>query len=109
MRILPFAAAALALSACQPAPSGSGDPFFSAIGTPFLIAFKIPVCAATIAIAAPLAGVSELSSPAGPDGHDARLQLAHGRPQPARQDGIPLRHADPGSRAGSLSPPVRSR
>ena len=35
--------------------------FISVVGTPFLIALKIPVCVASIAIAAPLAGASQLA------------------------------------------------
>jgi hypothetical protein len=31
----------------------------SALGTPFLLAFKIPVCTATLIVAAPAAGASE--------------------------------------------------
>ena len=31
------------------------------LGTPFLIAFKIPVCAVTVALAAPLAGATGLA------------------------------------------------
>lgn len=41
-------------------PVGNGD-FVSAIGTPFYIAFKIPLCAATIALAGPVAGAAGLA------------------------------------------------
>jgi hypothetical protein len=33
------------------------------LGTPVLVAVKVPVCAATIAVAAPLAALSELAQP----------------------------------------------
>jgi hypothetical protein len=35
----------------------------SIVGTPFLFAFKIPVCAATLAAGAPLAALTELADP----------------------------------------------
>lgn len=52
-----------ALTACAGAPSAPGDgtATANAIGTPFLIAFKLPVCAATVVLAAPLAGVTGLT------------------------------------------------
>ena len=34
-----------------------------AIGTPFLIAMKIPVCAATLVVAGPITALSELAAP----------------------------------------------
>jgi hypothetical protein len=65
----------LALSACASSPGTSetpqstaettapsgGGPFLSVVGTPFLIAFKIPLCAASVVVAAPLAGLSALT------------------------------------------------
>ena len=69
---------ALSLTACQQGDPNAGRVFLSIIGTPFLIAFKIPVCAATIAVSAPLAGVSEISGPAAPDGADLRQGLSEG-------------------------------
>ena len=52
-----------ALAACAtqgPPPTGDGAAA-SVVGTPFLIAFKIPVCAATVVLGAPWAGVTGLS------------------------------------------------
>lgn len=37
--------------------------FVSVVGTPFLLAFKIPICAATVALAAPGAALSALAKP----------------------------------------------
>ena len=45
--------------ATQAPPGQSGAA--AAVGTPFLIAFKIPVCAVTVALAAPLAGATGLA------------------------------------------------
>lgn len=69
---------ALSLVDCAGAPEGSsaGDTIISVVGTPFVIAFKIPVCAATIAVAGPLAGASALTP--GPDGRDFREALGEG-------------------------------
>jgi hypothetical protein len=52
-----------ALTACagSQSPPGEGVGAASVIGTPFLIAFKIPVCAATVVLAAPLAGATGLA------------------------------------------------
>jgi hypothetical protein len=69
-----------ALAGCAAAPAGdagsqpSGGTFLSIVGTPFLIAFKIPFCVASVAIAAPLAGVAALS----PDEDSRRTQQALG-------------------------------
>lgn len=53
---------ALALAGCASAPPSSpGRTALSVIGTPFLIAFKIPVCVVSAALAAPLAGAAELA------------------------------------------------
>ncbi|HZT51964.1 MAG TPA: hypothetical protein VFA22_08525 [Stellaceae bacterium] len=60
------------------APVATGPSFLSIIGTPFLIAFKIPVCAATVAVAAPLAGLSEIPTTADTEGSDMRRQLEYG-------------------------------
>ncbi len=53
-----------ALTACTtaqgpPPPANLGPA--SVLGTPFLIAFKIPFCAATVVLAAPLAGATGLT------------------------------------------------
>jgi len=71
------AAPAPAASTTQAPPPSGGASFLSVIGTPFLIAFKIPVCVLTVAVAAPIAGVSEM---AGADGgtRDTQHQLAEG-------------------------------
>jgi len=54
---------ALALVGCTSGPQAPKQEatFISAIGTPFLIALKIPACAGSIAIAGPLAGASQLA------------------------------------------------
>jgi hypothetical protein len=67
-----------ATEAAAPARPAAGPSFLSIVGTPFLIAFKIPVCAATIAVSAPLAGLSALTSNAETEGRDMRRQLAYG-------------------------------
>lgn len=64
-----------ASAATQPA---AGPSFLSIVGTPFLIAFKIPLCIITIAVAAPLAGLSELPGTADTEGRDMRRQLEIG-------------------------------
>jgi hypothetical protein len=60
----------LGLAGCVSAPNeqavpssapGAGATFLSIIGTPFLLAFKIPVCVASAVVAAPLAGASALA------------------------------------------------
>lgn len=72
--------AALAVSAC----SSSSDPssreqVADVVGTPFYIAFKIPVCVATVALAAPWAGVAGLSDPPPyAADNDPRPALDHG-------------------------------
>lgn len=45
--------------------AAAGETFVSVVGTPFLLAFKVPVCAASIAIAGPIAGVSALTAGGG--------------------------------------------
>ena len=54
---------ALALSGCVASPEGprQQSTFISVVGTPFLIALKIPACVGSVAIAAPLAGASQLA------------------------------------------------
>jgi hypothetical protein len=66
------------LAGCAGTPDdrGSGNTFISVVGTPFLIAFKIPVCVASAAIAAPLAGVSALNPDSG--GREFREALGAG-------------------------------
>jgi hypothetical protein len=54
---------ALALTDCAGTPPPSpGETALSVIGTPFLLALKIPVCIVSAAIAAPLAGAAELAN-----------------------------------------------
>lgn len=55
----------LALGGCAGAApgSGAGGAAVSAVGTPFLLAFKIPACVMTVAIAGPIAGLSTLAAP----------------------------------------------
>jgi hypothetical protein len=63
---------ALALAGCviqPPSDAAAGPPHpgrtaLSVIGTPFFIAFKIPACIVSAAIAAPLAGVAQLAGTA---------------------------------------------
>ena len=67
---LGFLAFALLLAGCAapPAPPQTQPVSpVSVIGTPFLIAFKIPACVATMAIAAPAAALQQLAAP-GEDG-----------------------------------------
>jgi hypothetical protein len=54
-------AASLAGCASGPAAPDPRQTFVSVVGTPFLIAFKIPVCAASVALAAPLGGATGLA------------------------------------------------
>jgi len=50
---------------CVSNPDGSLQPpeLITVVGTPFLIAFKIPTCVASLALAAPAAGGLEPASP----------------------------------------------
>lgn len=69
-------AALLVLSAAgcaSPPPPDPQQSTISALGTPFLIAFKIPVCAVTVALAAPLAGATGLTPTY--DSHVIRAEL----------------------------------
>ena len=59
-------------------PADGGASALAAFGTPFLIVAKVPVCIVTIAIAAPVGAVSELSDPATPFGHELRQGLGDG-------------------------------
>jgi hypothetical protein len=65
-----FLALALFLGGCAaPPPPPPAEPVspVSAIGTPFLIAFKIPACLATVVIAGPAAALQQMAAP-GEDG-----------------------------------------
>jgi len=59
-----FLAFALLLAGCaeSPPPAQPISPV-SIIGTPFLIAFKVPACVATVAIAGPAAALQQLAAP----------------------------------------------
>lgn len=66
MQIRSLAAAlSLALAGCAsaPDPDRTGPSFVGVVGTPFVIVFKVPTCAFTIAFAGPVAGLSELARP----------------------------------------------
>ena len=66
-------------NAVQTGPStpNAGSTLLSIIGTPFYLAFKIPVCAVTLAVSAPTAGASELTGDFA-DGQDLRRDLGEG-------------------------------
>ena len=53
---------AMALGGCA-APPGERVSYVSAIGTPIYVVAKIPVCAATLVIAAPVAALQGLAAP----------------------------------------------
>jgi hypothetical protein len=69
MKIKVLAAAvavALALAGCandggQGSRMSFGDAVVAAVATPVLLALKVPICATTVAIAAPVAGVGTMS------------------------------------------------
>lgn len=62
-----FLAFALLLAGCAapPPPPPQVQPVspVSVFGTPFLIAFKIPACVATVAIAGPAAALQQMAAP----------------------------------------------
>ena len=66
-----------AATSAGPPPDG-GASALAIFGTPFLIVAKLPVCIVTIAMAAPVGAVSELSDPATPFGHELRQGLSDG-------------------------------
>ena len=51
----------LAAAGCASPPPAPPQSTIGALGTPFFIALKIPVCAITVALSAPLAGAAGLS------------------------------------------------
>lgn len=59
-------------------PIDGGATALATFGTPFLVVAKLPVCIVTIAMAAPVGAVSELSDPATPFGHELRQDLSDG-------------------------------
>lgn len=86
MRRLVLAGLAAALFGCateagppgQTPPPQGGAQLMSAVGTPFLILLKAPLCALTVLVVAPIAAVSEVADPYSPEGHDYRQQLGSG-------------------------------
>jgi hypothetical protein len=57
-------ALSLGLSGCaEPPPPAQPVSAVSVVGTPFLIAFKVPACVATLAIAGPAAALQQLAAP----------------------------------------------
>lgn len=81
-RIITAASIVVSLAACttQSTPTESAHTFVSIVGTPFLLAFKIPICAATVAIAAPTAALSSIADPS--------PNIAQSRLEPALDDGV---------------------
>ncbi len=81
-RIVLAALAVSALGGCAAQPGDTGTPtsggaaVLTAIGTPFLIAFKLPLCAATIAAAGPLGATATLVPPEDTLGQEVRQGLA---------------------------------
>jgi hypothetical protein len=59
-------------------PANGGEVTLSAVGTPFLIAFKVPVCLVTLVIAGPVAGVASLTDRSSPLGGEVRDGLSDG-------------------------------
>ena len=75
------AALSLSLAACSngpPVDDGAAGAVVSTIGTPFLLAFKIPLCAATLALAGPSAGALELTGYERPTNLELRRELDDG-------------------------------
>ena len=85
MRTTVIALLALLVAGCAAGPTtrqtneaGAGDVFLSALGTPFFLAVKVPVCVASAALAAPVAGLAALA----PDRrHETRRKLGDGLEQ----------------------------
>lgn len=73
-------AAVLTVSACATSENPSPrENVADAVGTPFYIALKMPVCVATVALAAPWAAVAGLSEPPSyAADNDPRPALDHG-------------------------------
>ncbi|HYM03024.1 MAG TPA: hypothetical protein VET85_08765 [Stellaceae bacterium] len=58
------ALSAVLLAGCSGVPTTADrDNAAIAVGTPFYLAAKIPVCVATVAIAAPIIGIGQLAKP----------------------------------------------
>ncbi|MGH7088572.1 MAG: hypothetical protein ACREFQ_06695, partial [Stellaceae bacterium] len=83
MRIV-LAALVLAFGGCAAAPqpggggSGGGAAALTAVGTPFLVALKLPVCVLTLAAAGPVGALSEIAEPQTQFGRDLRQGLGDG-------------------------------
>lgn len=56
--------------------SNGDNTFMSVVGTPFYLAFKIPVCIVSAAFAAPVAGASGFMDPQ--NAHELRYDLGEG-------------------------------
>src|ERR1700691_1539396 len=75
---------ALALGGCVAPPQGAatqpgaGAVLMAAIGEPFLIVSKLPVCVLTLVAAGPIGAAAQLTDPASPLGHDVKQGLADG-------------------------------
>jgi uncharacterized lipoprotein len=70
----------LALAGCagSPEPPRQQATFISVVGTPLLIALKIPTCVGSIVIAAPLAAASQLAESSAIDESALRRDLDDG-------------------------------
>ncbi len=83
-RIVLAGLAAASLGACAATPDNGGaqmtggQAVLTAIGTPFLIVAKVPLCALTIVAAGPVGATASLVPPSDPLGHDVRQGLADG-------------------------------
>jgi hypothetical protein len=82
-RIVPTLLLAGMVGACAAAPgneaqSDAGGPLLAAVGTPFLIAFKVPVCVLTLAVAGPVAAANELGEDDNSLGQEVHAGLADG-------------------------------
>jgi hypothetical protein len=60
---LPLLCALFLLGGCASPPPGTQISYASAVGTPFYIALKLPVCAATLIVAAPAGALQGLAAP----------------------------------------------
>jgi hypothetical protein len=71
------------VAACAGAPgngsqSDGGGQVLAAVGTPFLIVAKVPVCVLTLAVAGPIAAVNELGEDGNSLGQEVHENLADG-------------------------------
>lgn len=83
MRRTLLAAAAAALAACAQTPEAANPPdggavALAAVGTPFLVVAKIPLCALTLVAAGPVGALSAIGDPDTAFGRDVRQGLADG-------------------------------